>query len=227
MKGYLVTGTDTGVGKTLISSALLLRLQAQHARVAGYKPVAAGLEPDGSNEDVELLRHYSQPRLTAAQVCAYPLQAACAPHVAASAELQTLSISTILRGAEELAKDADALVIEGAGGLRVPLSLDPRADTADLFVQLHRAHGLPVVLVVAMRLGCINHALLTAEALVQRGLPIAGWVANCVQADMPYLEDNLLTLQTLLPAPCMGQVPFMPSSNPHERVAQAANCLRL
>lgn len=227
MKGYLVTGTDTSVGKTLVSSALLLRLQTQHARVAGYKPVAAGLESDGSNEDIELLRHYSQPRLTAAQVCPYPLQAACSPHLAASAELQTIAISTLLRGAQDLAQQADALVIEGAGGLRVPLSLDPPADTADLFVQLHRAHGLPVVLVVAMRLGCLNHALLTAEALQQRGLPLAGWVANCVQADMPYLEDNLLTLQTLLPAPCMGQVPFMPSSNPHERVAQAANCLRL
>ena len=227
MKGYLVTGTDTGVGKSLISSALLLRLQAQNARVAGYKPVAAGLEPDGTNEDVELLRHYSKPPLTAGQVCAYPLLAACAPHLAASAEMQELSISTMLQGAQDLAKDADAMVIEGAGGLRVPLSLDPRADTADLFVQLHRALGLPVILVVAMRLGCINHALLTAEALQQRGLPLTGWVANCVQADMPYLEENVLTLQALIPAPCMGQVPFMGELGVHERVAQAANCLRL
>ena len=223
MKGYLVTGTDTGVGKTLISSALLLRLQAQHARVAGYKPVAAGLEPDGSNEDVELLRHYSQPRLTAAQVCAYPLQAACAPHVAASAELQTLSISTILRGAEELAKDADAMVIEGAGGLRVPLSLDPRADTADLFVQLHRAHGLPVVLVVAMRLGCINHALLTQEAILARGLKLAGWIANVIDPQMSEQATNLATLKARLQAPLLAHWPWQPDADP----AELARSLRL
>ena len=208
MKGYLVTGTDTGVGKSLISSALLLRLQAQHARVAGYKPVAAGLEPDGTNEDVELLRHYSKPPLTAAQVCAYPLLAACAPHLAASAEMQELTISTMLRGAQDLAKDADAMVIEGAGGLRVPLSLDPRADTADLFVQLHRALGLPVVLVVAMRLGCINHALLTAEAVRARGLSLAGWVANHVDPAMLAQHDNIAFLKQTLQAPLLATIPF-------------------
>lgn len=226
MQGFVVTGTDTGVGKSLISAALLVRLRQRFARVAGYKPIAAGCEAGGTNEDVELLRQFSQPVLTAQQCCTYLLRSACAPHLAAQEEDIELQSPALLRAALDLAAQSDALVIEGAGGLLVPLSVHPRLDTADVFAQIHQALGLPIVLVVGMRLGCINHALLTAEVLAARGLPLAGWVANCVQADMPYLDDNILALQALLPAPLLGTVPFMPDLPAHERVRQAAECLQ-
>lgn len=226
MPGFIVTGTDTGVGKSLISAALLLRLAARFERVAGYKPIAAGCEADGTNEDVELLRQFSQPVLTAQQCCTYLLRSACAPHLAAQEEEMPLQSQPIVQGACALAAQSDALVVEGAGGLLVPLSVHPRLDTADVFAQIYQALKLPIVLVVGMRLGCINHALLTAEVLAARRLPLAGWVANCVQADMPYLDDNILALQALLPAPLLGTVPFMPQLPVHERVRQASECLQ-
>jgi dethiobiotin synthetase len=226
MQGFIVTGTDTGVGKSLVSAALLLRLAARYGRVAGYKPIAAGCEVDGSNEDVQLLRQFSQPALSAQQCCTYLLRSACAPHLAAQEEGIELHPGALLQGALDLAAQSDALVVEGAGGLLVPLSLHPHRDTADVFVQLHQALGLPVVLVVGMRLGCINHALLTAQALAARSLPLAGWVANCIEADMPYADDNILSLQALLPAPLLGIVPFMPQLPLHDRVRQAAQCLQ-
>jgi dethiobiotin synthetase len=226
MHGFIVTGTDTGVGKSLISAALLLRLSQRFARVAGYKPIAAGCEADGSNEDVELLRQFSQPPISAAQCCTYLLGSACAPHLAAQEEDMPLQAAPIVQGALALAAQNDALVVEGAGGLLVPLSIHPRLDTADVFAQLHRALQLPIVLVVGMRLGCINHALLTAEVLTARGLPLAGWVANGLETDMPYMDDNILALQALLPAPLLGTVPFMPALPLHARVALAAECLQ-
>ena len=128
--------------------------------------------------------------------------------------------------AQALAAQNDALVVEGAGGLLVPLSIHPRLDSAEVFAAIHQALGLPVVLVVGMRLGCINHALLTAEVLAARGLPLAGWVANCVETAMPYLDDNILALQALLPAPLLGTVPYMPELPLNERVKAAAQCLQ-
>ncbi len=226
MKGFIVTGTDTGVGKSLISAALLLRLRQRFARVAGYKPIAAGCEADGSNDDVELLRLHSQPQLSVEQCCRYLLPSACAPHLAAQEEEIELQAAPIVQGACELAAQSDALVVEGAGGLLVPLSIHPALTTAEVFSDIHQALGLPVVLVVGMRLGCINHALLTAQVLQNRKLPLAGWVANCIEADMPYLDDNILTLQALLPAPLLGTVPYMPELPLNTRVAAAAECLQ-
>ena len=226
MHGFIVTGTDTGVGKSLVSAALLWRLRQRFARVAGYKPIAAGCEADGSNEDVELLRQFSQPVLTAQQSCTYLLRSACAPHVAAQEEEVDLQLAPIVQGALDLAAQSDALVVEGAGGLLVPLSLSPRVDTADMIAQIQQTLDLPVVLVVGMRLGCINHALLTAEVLAARGLHLGGWVANCCEAQMPYLDDNILTLQALLPAPLLGTLPFMPDLPIAQRVAEAAQCLQ-
>jgi dethiobiotin synthetase len=226
MQGFIVTGTDTGVGKSLVSAALLLRLAQRFSRVAGYKPIAAGCELDGTNEDVELLRHYSRPSISAAQCCTYLLRSACAPHIAAQEESLELQTQPIVTAAQTLAAQHDALVVEGAGGLLVPLSIHPRLNTAEVFAAIHQALGLPVVLVVGMRLGCINHALLTAEVLAARGLPLAGWVANGVEADMPYLDENILALQALLPAPLLGTVPYMPELPLHERVQAAAECLQ-
>ena len=226
MKGFIVTGTDTGVGKSLVSAALLVRLAQRFSRVAGYKPIAAGCEADGTNDDVELLRQFSQPPISAAQCCPYLLPSACAPHLAAQEQMLELQVQTIVQGAQALAAQTDALVVEGAGGLLVPLSVHPPIDTAEVFAHIHQTLDLPVVLVVGMRLGCINHALLTAAVLAQRGLPLAGWVANNLEADMPYLDDNILALQALLPAPLLGTVPFMPQLPIGQRVAEAASCLQ-
>lgn len=227
MHGYLVTGTDTEVGKSLVSAALLVRLAQQHPRVAGYKPVAAGCDASGHNADVDLLCGASQPPISSSDCCPYLLGSACAPHLAAQEEFRSIEAATIMAGAQALAARNDALVIEGAGGFIVPLADNPKLDSASLFQNLHQALGLPVILVVAMRLGCINHALLTVEAIRQRGLPLAGWVANSPQSEaMAYLTDNLYTLQSWIAAPYLGHIPYLGTTNSDlERAQQAANYL--
>ncbi|MDM0072367.1 dethiobiotin synthase [Variovorax sp. J31P207] len=208
MRGCFVTGTDTEVGKTRVSAALLLWLGAQGLRCAGYKPVAAGTEVIGGedvNEDVRALRDASSVALADADVGPLQFKAACAPHIAAALEGRTIERAFLLRGALALATRAEHLIVEGVGGFCVPLG--PNFDSADFAMDL----DLPVVLVVGLRLGCINHALLTAEAIHARGLRLAGWVANTVDPAMPYRDDNLATLRQELrrrhQAPCLGMVP--------------------
>ena len=196
-RGCFVTGTDTEVGKTRVSAALLHWCATQGWRSAGYKPVAAGLECVDSqwiNSDVLALRLASSLPLSDAQVCPSPFRAACAPHIAAELEGRRIAFDPLLQGARDLAAQADALVVEGVGGFVVPL--DAERDTADLA----QALGLPVVLVVGLRLGCINHALLTAESVRARGLRLAAWVGNTVDPAMPWVEANLATLRQRLGA---------------------------
>ena len=210
LRGCFVTGTDTDAGKTRISAALL-HWCAQHGlRSAGYKPVAAGMEcVDGEwvNDDVRVLRQASSVEITHADVGPQQFRAACAPHIAAELEGRSIDFAALVAHAHTLAQRADVLVAEGAGGFCVPL--EPDTDTADLAVAL----GLPVVLVVRMRLGCINHALLTAEAIRARGLVLAGWVANAVSPGMEFEAQNLATLRAELQrrfgAPCLGVVPHL------------------
>jgi len=208
VRGCFVTGTDTGVGKTRISAALLHWCALQGWRSAGLKPVAAGMEWIGGeyiNEDVRALRQASSPGLTDADVGPYQFEAACAPHIAAQREGRAIEREVILRSAQALATRSDVLVVEGVGGFRVPLA--PGWDTADLACDL----GLPVVLVVGLRLGCINHALLSVEAILNRGLHLAGWVGNVLEPDMPWLDDNVACVRECLwrqfQAPCLGLVP--------------------
>lgn len=211
LRGCFVTGTDTEVGKTRISAGLLRWLARQEVRCVGYKPVAAGMEQDARggwfNEDVRVLQQAASVAVSEAQICTTQLRLACAPHIAAEREGRRIERSMLIDGAHHLAGLADRIVVEGAGGLCVPLGDD--WDSADLMVDLQ----LPVVLVVGMRLGCINHALLTAEAIRARGLALAGWVANTVQRDMPYFQENLETLRTLMisrfAAHCLGTVPYL------------------
>ena len=230
MKGFIVTGTDTGVGKSLVSAALLVRLAQRFSRVAGYKPIAAGCEADGTNDDVELLRQFSQPPISAAQCCPYLLPSACAPHLAAQEQMLELQVQTIVQGAQALAAQNDALVVEGAGGLLVPLSVHPPIDTAEVFAQIHQTLDLPVVLVVGMRLGCLNHALLTAEAITRRGLVLAGWVGNHLATPMSHAAENMATLRALLPAPCLGEVSWRDDgdvcASAHELQLPSADCFR-
>ena len=205
--GCFVTGTDTGVGKTLVSCALLLRLRERHARVVGMKPVAAGtLSAAGGddNEDVLALRAASSMRVAPELDNPYCLALPLSPHLAAREAGQRIEVGMLAARYRQLAAMADAVVVEGAGGFHVPLN---EVETgADLAVAL----GLPVLLVVGLRLGCLNHALLTQEALLTRGLTLTGWIANRIDPAMQAQEDNIATLRARLKAPLWADIPHSP-----------------
>jgi dethiobiotin synthetase len=199
--GYFVTGTDTEVGKTLVSCALLLHLRKRHARVVGMKPVAAGTTPEGDNEDAQALREAGSIRVARELDNPYCLPLPMSPHLAARAAGQRIEVSVLVERYHQLAAQADAVVVEGAGGFHVPLN------EQETGADLAKALGLPVVLVVGLRLGCLNHALLTQEAILSRGLTLAGWVANRIDPQMSAQEDNIDTLRHRLQAPLWADVP--------------------
>ncbi|GAB3627724.1 dethiobiotin synthase [Pandoraea terrae] len=203
---FFVTGTDTEIGKTLVSSALLHAGVRRGLVCAGLKSVAAGAIARGGrliNDDVEQLRRASNVELPDDWYCPYVLRDATAPHIAAEAEGIALDGNVIRAGYARMAERADLVIVEGVGGFRVPLN--DTFDTADLAREL----GLPVILVVGLRLGCINHALLTAEAILSRGLTLAGWVANHVDSKLRHAEANIEAIATRLPAPLIGRVPHL------------------
>jgi len=205
-KGYFITGTDTGVGKTVIACGLLHALAAAGVKAVGMKPVAAGAEPGAYglvNEDAERLARASGVAAPREWVNPYCLRRPIAPHIAAAEEGVVIDLSHIARSFRALADLAEVVVVEGVGGFRVPLG--PAADTA----QLARRLGLPVLLVVGMRLGCLNHALLTADAIAAADLGLAGWVANHVDPDMAAADENVAALEERLPAPLIARVGFM------------------
>jgi dethiobiotin synthetase len=210
-KAWFVTGTDTGVGKTAISCALLKAAAQAGLRTAAVKPVAAGCDDNGQNEDaLQLLDCMTEP-LDYSQVNPVALDAPVAPHIAAEMQgkrLQASRLAGICRGV--MMGSAEFVLIEGAGGWRVPIG--PRETLADLAVQLQ----VGVILVVGMRLGCINHALLTAEAVRRDGLVLAGWVANQPGETMICHKENLDTLKRLIPAPLLGEVPQLTPFDPGE-----------
>jgi dethiobiotin synthetase len=208
---YFVTGTDTEVGKTLISSALLQVLSHRGLRTAGMKPVAAGaVMRDGvwHNDDVDNLAAAASLALPQSLTTPYLLREPAAPHIAAALENISVDVQHIRNCYDQVAAAADAVVVEGVGGFKVPLS--DRFDTADLAQDL----GLPVILVVGLRLGCLNHALLTADAIAARGLTLAGWAANGVIPEMPYGEANVAALSARLQAPLLGAVPWLAVPSP-------------
>lgn len=201
--GVFVTGTDTGVGKTLVSAALVHAAAALGLRAAGVKPVAAGClraEEGLRSEDVELLQAAANVRLTPQLINPYAFEPPLAPHIAARQAGTDIDLAVIRQAVAQARSKVDLLVVEGVGGFRVPLNA--RQDTADLASLL----GLPVVLVVGLRLGCLNHALLTAEAIAARGLTLAGWVGNRIDPHMAAATENVQALHDLLPAPCLGLV---------------------
>ncbi len=205
---WFVAGTDTGIGKTLAASALLYRLRARHARVVGAKPVAAGAGPDGTNDDVVRLRAASTCAVAAALDNTYLLRLPASPHLAAAVEGTRIELDRIHRAVQGLRCDADAVIVEGVGGLLVPLS-----DTED-GGDLARRLRLPIILVVGLRLGCLNHALLTQEAIAARGLHFAGWIGSVVDPGMEMLDGNIVTLRARLRAPCLGVIPHLPHADP-------------
>lgn len=221
---FFIAGTDTDVGKTTVAAGLLRAArQAGLSTVAG-KPVASGCvrTADGlrNSDALALLSECSLP-LDYAEVNPLALEPAIAPHLAASEAGLTLEVASLLPAMQRLlARQADFTLIEGAGGWRVPLN--GQQYLSDLAIALQ----LPVILVVGVRLGCINHAVLSAEAILRDGLPLAGWVANIIEPGTSRLEENLQTLNEQLPAPCLGQVPRLEQAT-SENVARYLYLQRL
>lgn len=206
-KGCFVTGTDTDVGKTAIACGIVHRYVETGRQVAVMKPVASGCEvtPQGlRNADAQALIAATRRTMDYALVNPFAYEPPIAPHLAADQAGRPIRRDVIRDAFSRLSEDADALIVEGVGGFRVPLG---DFDTADLAIDF----GLPVVLVVGLRLGCLNHALLTAEAIAARGLRFAGWVGNRIDPEMAFPEENIATLQQHLDAPCFGIVPTLPA----------------
>ena len=209
--GYFVVGTDTGIGKTHATCALLHALARRHARVCGMKPIASGgvQAADGfTNEDSIAHRAASTVRVPPELDNPILLPEPLSPHLSAARASTAISFDVILDAVAELRRRTDALVVEGAGGFLVPLT-ETRTG-ADLAVALQ----LPLVLVVGMRLGCLNHALLTAEAIRARGLVLAGWIANRVDPEFLCPDENLDYLRTHLGAPLLADLPFSRTPDP-------------
>lgn len=221
---YFITGTDTEIGKTTIAAGLLYAARRAGLSTAAAKPVASGcqLGAEGLRNDdaLALLAQCSLP-LRYEEVNPLAFAPAIAPHLAARDAGVTLDVPSLHAAVLAiLSKGADFTLVEGAGGWRVPLG--GMATLADLAQALH----IPVILVVGVRLGCINHAVLSAEAIIGDGLPLAGWVANIVDPNVARLQDNLETLDERLPAPCIGRVPHL-SAVTAEQVAPHLNLSRL
>ena len=215
-RAWFVTGTDTGVGKTLVSAALLTALARSGRRVVGMKPVASGCDatPHGlRSADAEALRVAGNVAADYEAVNPYALAAPTAPHLAAAAAGVQIDLGSLRAQYARLAARADDVVVEGIGGWLVPIN---RTET---MADVVRALDLPVILVVGMRLGCLNHALLTQRAIAASGCRLVAWVANALEGGMPEGYGEALTDR--LGAPCLGIIPAMSS------VAMAADILDL
>ncbi|HBO94367.1 MAG: dethiobiotin synthase [Pseudomonadales bacterium] len=216
-KRFFVTGTDTDAGKTFVTVLMLEALKQKGLSTLALKPLAAGCEQvDGElrNDDALKLQAAMTVALPYQQINPIALKSAIAPHLAAEEEGRTLSVDRLaglIRGA--LMTPADVTLVEGAGGWLVPLN--HRETLGNLVKELE----LPVILVVGVRLGCLNHALLTAQAVAAAGLPLAGWVANGIDPEAAKVQENINTLKSMLPAPCLGVIPHGPQAD-KEALAQ-------
>jgi dethiobiotin synthetase len=203
--GYFVTGTDTGVGKTVVACALLHAFANRGLRAVGMKAVAAGAAQVAAklvNDDVSALRAASSVDAPPDLLNPYCFAPAIAPHIAAEEAGVEIELERLERAFLGLAALADWVIVEGAGGFRVPLG--PSIDMRDLAVRL----GLPVILVVGLRLGCLNHALLTAESVERAGVELGGWVANHIDPDMAGVDQNVRALESRLRAPLLARIPY-------------------
>ncbi|MDD3353654.1 dethiobiotin synthase [Zoogloea sp.] len=216
MSAYFIAGTDTEIGKTFVTCSLLHAARSRGLRAVGMKPIAAGADRVNGeliNEDAARLRSAGSFDPGLALLNPYCLASPIAPHIAAAEEGIVLELSPIVEALSTLQAQAELVLVEGVGGFRVPLRDD--YDTADLARDL----GLPVILVVGMRLGCISHALLTVEAIQARGLKIAGWLANQVDPAMLRFDENVAALRQRIGAPLLGMVPFQIDGNPASAAA--------
>ncbi len=221
MAAFFLTGTDTNIGKTTVACALLQAANQQGLTTLGIKPLASGCQqtPDGlRNSDALLLQHYSSLKLPYQEVNPVALLEPLSPHLAAKQAGRRLTMNQLVGYTRAtLMYRPQLLIIEGAGGWRVPIS--DRAMLSELPKELN----VPVILVVGLRLGCLNHALLTAEAIVRDGLRLVGWVANSIDPTMAAIEDNILSLKQMLPAPCLGVLPYQTVEN----IGALAECINL
>ena len=211
MFSVYITGTDTGIGKTLASSALLHALRGHGLRAVGMKPVASGCERiDGEwkNADALALQAAGEPGIAYADINPFALEHPLAPELAARDAGVDVTLDPILAAYARLAQQADALVVEGVGGWAAPLS------ASLMQADLVRALRVPVVLVIGLRLGCLNHALLSARAIAADGVHLAGWIASQVDPDMQRVDDNIAMLRARMPAPCWGVLPHAPDADP-------------
>lgn len=205
-RGFFVTGTDTGVGKTVVTLGLMQCIQDQGVTVAGMKPVAAGCERTTQglrHADALLLQHQASVPLAYPLVNPVALEDAIAPHIAAQLSGAPIRIDVVRRVFDELAGRVDCVVVEGIGGWRVPLT------ERETVSELAAALALDVILVVGIRLGCLNHALLSAESITNSGQRLAGWVANCLPPAPEAIDQNINALKTRLSAPLLGIVPAL------------------
>jgi dethiobiotin synthetase len=206
MGGYFISGTDTGIGKTVVTLGLMAALQGRPGKVTGMKPVASGCTRtiDGlRNEDALKIQLLSDNDVSYEQVNPYAFEPPLAPHVAAAEAKVIIDLQKIVNSYETLTRNADTTIVEGVGGWRVPLG--DSLSVSDLV----RALGLPVILVVGLRLGCINHALLTAEAISRDGLQLKAWIANQAEPDYPSLKPTLDCLSARIKAPMLGYIPHI------------------
>ena len=216
MTGVFVTGTDTGVGKTWVSLALLEGWRRLGLRTAAMKPVAAGWDDAGSNEDERALRAAASCVGEARWTCPFSYPAPMAPHLAAAAG-EAFALGPVVQAQRHWQGQAERLLMEGAGGVMVPLRVD--TDPVLDMLGLMRACRLPVILVVGLRLGCLNHARLSELALLHAGLPVLGWVANALEPEgMAGEDENVATLQRLLHAPLLARMPWSGSGPSAEQV---------
>lgn len=206
-KTFFITGTDTDVGKTLCCKALLQAAKKQHLLTAAYKPIAAGCEPIQSglrNSDALILQKQCSLNLTYHEVNPIALQLAIAPHIAAKIENTPINLDLISAGLHNLQdKKVELIIVEGAGGWRLPLN--NKQMLSDWVIE----QNLPVILVVGMKLGCLNHALLTYETIINDGLNVVAWIANQLQAEMPYYQQNLQWLKAKITAPMIAEIPYL------------------
>jgi dethiobiotin synthetase len=215
--GIFVTGTDTGVGKTCVAAALLRALAANGLCAVGMKPVAAGVAQGATrNADVMALLAAGNVAAELQDVNPHSFVPAIAPHLAAAEAGRAIDLETIAAAYARLAARADYVVVEGAGGTLVPLS--ERFDMLDIPARLH----LPVLLVVGIRLGCLNHALLAALAINARGLELVGWIANRIDPGMVAIDDNLAALAARLPAPLVADLSWCPGEEGTMSLPQSA-----
>lgn len=215
-RSFFIAGTDTGIGKSLVSATLLAALNAEGRRAVGMKPVASGCRETACglrNEDAELLIAYSAGAPDYALVNPYALPEAIAPHLAAAHVGIKIRLEPIVVAFAALSTNSDCVVVEGVGGWMVPFS-----DTL-MQADLVRALQLPVILVVGLRLGCLNHAQLSARAIMADGCRLLGWIGNRIDAQMDCAEENIATLRTHLPAPCLGSLPYAAAPDPRALAA--------
>lgn len=221
---FFLTGTDTDAGKTVVSAGFLAAANQRGLSTMGLKPISAGCEKTAEglrNSDALILQNAASIKLPYEQVNPFAFEPAIAPHIAAMQESKILSadrVSAMCKGA--LMQPAQFAIVEGAGGWRVPLS------HRETFASVAKHLNLPVIMVVGMKLGCINHALLTAESIARDGLRLAGWVANRIDPDMACYDENTATIEMMLRAPLIGEVPFLCEPNP-ENVAKYLDLDRL